>query len=225
MRGGAVRLGRLSVPFERFTVLVLRFHAFRQPEFYASVECCTVVMLVAESERLAVRRLTPDDAPFILELVNDPDWLRYIGDKHVHSLEDARGYIEREGTQKYLQPPLGLNLVETRHDHVPIGICGLKKRDALEYPDLGFAFLPTFRGSGYAFEACRALMMQVTVDAIRAQDYQPIHLLAITTEDNHASMQLLERLGFGFLHPVTFPGSVTPLRLYNVTMEGVNAVK
>ena len=81
-----------------------------------------------ETQRLLVRPLTPDDAAFVLELVNDPDWLRFIGDKHVQTLDDARDYIQKEGTDKYPLPGLGLHVVALKDTGAPIGICGLKKR-------------------------------------------------------------------------------------------------
>ena len=181
-------------------------------------------MLVTETERLVIRRLTADDAQFVLDLLNDPDWLQFIGDKHVHTLDDARNYIDQEATLKYSERPLGLNLVELKNGAVPIGICGFKKRDYLEHPDLGFAFLTTYRGQGYALEACQGLLTQLFLDAFNGKDLNPLHVYAITTQDNHSSMRLLEKLGFGFRRVVALPRSTTELRLYAVIMEAVNAV-
>src|SRR5215218_10903110 len=108
---------------------------------------------VLSTERLVLRRLAAEDAEFILELMNDPDWLRFIGDRGIRTVEDARGYIATGPVDMYARLGFGLYAVELREDRTPIGICGLIRRDWLEDVDLGFAFLPHFRGAGYAHEA------------------------------------------------------------------------
>lgn len=176
-------------------------------------------MQITETNRLRIRRLTFDDAPFVLELLNDPDWLRFIGDKKVKSLEDARDYIAREPLKAYRESGFGLNLVELKDSSTPIGICGLKKRDGLDHPDLGFAFLPAYRGNGLAFEACEGVVAHEHAQQLKAGHSNSLQLLAITTQDNSASMRLLEKLNFGFARLITLPGSTTELRLYAATMK------
>ena len=104
---------------------------------------------ITTTRRLRLRELTYDDAAFVMELVNDPDWLRFIGDRNVHSLEDARGYVDRVRAS-YDTHGFGLWLVEPLAGGAPLGLAGLLKRATLEHPDLGFAFLPAGRGKGYA---------------------------------------------------------------------------
>lgn len=149
-------------------------------------------MTVLETERLFLRRFTPDDAEFILTLVNEPSFLRYIGDKQVRNLEDARQYILNGPVASYERNDFGLYLVELREPHTPIGMCGLIKREELPDPDIGFAFLPDFWNKGFAFEAA-AVVLQDAGDRLRLQ-----RLLAITSQDNDASIKLLQRLGFRF---------------------------
>ena len=97
--------------------------------------------MVLETARLRLRHLRADDSQFILELVNDPDWLRFIGDRGVRTVEDARGYIEKGPMQMYSRLGFGLDLVELK-DGTPIGMCGLIKRATLHDVDIGFAFMP-----------------------------------------------------------------------------------
>jgi [ribosomal protein S5]-alanine N-acetyltransferase len=144
---------------------------------------------IAETERLRLRRFRESDAPMILELLNDPGWLRFIGDRNIRSLDDARGYLrkledarERNGFTLYL--------VERKDAREPLGMCGLVKRDTLPDPDLGFAFLERHRGAGYAEEAARA-----TLDHAKG-DLGLESLAAIATPDNERSVRLLEKLGF-----------------------------
>jgi ribosomal-protein-alanine N-acetyltransferase len=107
---------------------------------------------------LRLRPLGPDDAPFILELVNEPAWLRHIGDKHVASVQDAERYIRESVLRMYERFGYGLYLVESKDAGEPLGICGFVKRDSLDCPDLGFAFLERFWNRGYASEAARAAL-------------------------------------------------------------------
>lgn len=148
-------------------------------------------MAVIETPRLVLREQTPDDAAFVLALVNDPDWLRYIGDRGVRTLDDARAYIDR-AVEAYRRLGFGLWLVELRDGGVPVGLCGLIRRDALEDVDVGFAFLPAYRGRGYASEAAAAVLdYGWRVVGLR-------RVVAIVSPDNAASVRVLERLGFSF---------------------------
>ena len=141
------------------------------------------------TERLVLRRLAPSDAPFVRALVNDPDWLRYIGDKGVRTDDDARGYLERGPIATYARHGFGLYLVARRCDMAPVGICGLIKRDSLPDVDIGFAFLPAYRGAGYAVEAAAA-----AIDEGRTR-YGLTRVVAIASPDNARSIRLLEKLG------------------------------
>src|SRR5580700_8038038 len=114
--------------------------------------------IVTETERLILRRLSTDDDAFILELLNEPSFLQNIGDRGVRTLEDARGYILKGPVASYERFGFGLFLVALKETAVPLGICGLLKRDALEDVDIGFAFLPRFWSQGYAFESAAAVM-------------------------------------------------------------------
>jgi len=163
--------------------------------------------IVIETGRLILRRLGPGDAAFILELVNDPDWLRYIGDKGVRNLDDARGYIENGPMAMYASAGFGLWRVELKDGGQPIGICGLIKRDSLEDVDIGFAYLPRFRGFGYAREAARATVEHgANVIGLR-------RIVAITSPDNAASGRLLEKIGLQFERMIDLSRD-DPVRLY-----------
>jgi [ribosomal protein S5]-alanine N-acetyltransferase len=165
-------------------------------------------MHVLETERLTLRRLTTDDAPFILELLNDPAFLRFIGDKGVRTLEDARQYILQGPMLSYETLGFGLYLVTLKSASIPIGICGLIKRDVLEDVDIGFAFLPDYRASGYGFEA-----------ALAVRDYGMKvlglkRILAITNPDNAGSIRVLEKIGLKFDRMIRLTPESPEIRLY-----------
>ena len=146
-------------------------------------------MSLVRTERLLLRELVHADDAFIMELVNDPAWLRFIGDRNVHSSEDARGYIDRVRTS-YTEHGFGLWVVERLADGVALGLCGLLKRANLELPDVGFALLERARGQGVAREAVLATL------SLAHGRFALTRVLAITTFDNAASRGLLESLGF-----------------------------
>lgn len=156
-----------------------------------------------------MRRLTIDDAEFILALLNEPSFLRYIGDKKVRNLDDARQYILNGPVGSYERHGFGLNCVELRESHTPIGMCGLLKRDELSDPDIGFALLPDFWSKGFAFEAAQAVLKDAR-ESLKIQ-----RILAITSLDNDASITLLERLGFRFEDIVQLSPNGERLRLFS----------
>lgn len=170
-------------------------------------------MQVAETERLCLRRLEADDSEFIFKLVNDPSWIRYIGDKGVKTLADATRYIDDGPVAMYRRLGFGLYLVELKETREPIGICGLIKRDALEDVDLGFAFLPGFRGKGYAREAASTVMSHAR-RALRLA-----RIVAILSQDNHRSAHLLEKLGFRREGTVILQPRGEELELYAIALS------
>jgi RimJ/RimL family protein N-acetyltransferase len=156
-------------------------------------------MIVCETPRLRLRYLTLQDAAFILELLNDPEFIRNIGDRGVRTLEAARSYIQSGAVTGYHNGGLGLFLVELKQNATPIGVCGLLKRDYLPDVDVGFALHEGFRGQGYAFEAAEAVMRR----GREVLGYGKI--VAITSPDNHASIKLLQRLGLVYERTLRAP--------------------
>jgi RimJ/RimL family protein N-acetyltransferase/uncharacterized damage-inducible protein DinB len=144
---------------------------------------------ILETDRLSVRQLDLDDAEFILGLLNEPSWLRFIGDKGVRTLDDARNYILNGPVESYRRFGFGLYVTQQKSDGAPIGLCGLLKRDVLPDADIGFAFLPAFWGKGYAHEAAAAVMEH------GGTVLRLTRILAITDPDNERSIRLLEKLG------------------------------
>jgi RimJ/RimL family protein N-acetyltransferase len=147
---------------------------------------------VLETERLVLRQLSTGDAPFILELLNQPSFLQYIGDRGVRNLDDAREYILKGPVDSYDRLGFGLYLTARKQDGVPIGICGLVKREGLDDVDIGYAFLPAYWSKGYASEAAAAVL-DYAKTVLRLQ-----RIVAITSPDNQSSIKLLQKLGMRF---------------------------
>ena len=139
------------------------------------------------------------DAEFIFELLNTPKFLKYIGDRGVRSVKQARDFIENRYRQSYREHGFGLYTVELKNEHIPIGLCGFVSRDTLPAPDLGFAFLPDFEGKGYGFESASAILR------FGRERLGFTQVLAITSQANDDSVKLLEKLGFRFDRVFTTP--------------------
>ena len=148
--------------------------------------------LSIETSRLRIRWLKPDDAQFIYDLVNDPAWLRHIGNKHVSNLDGAVTYIEKGPRKMYRNLGFGLNHVSIKENDTAVGICGLLKRETLADVEIGFALLPRFRNQGFAFEAATAVLDTAS------RDHDISRVVAILTPDNEASARLIGKLGFKF---------------------------
>jgi len=164
-------------------------------------------MCVLETTRLRLRRLTADDADFIRRLLNEPSFIRYIGDRGVRTLADARKYMREGPMDSYERYGFGLYVVEIKDGQTPAGICGLLKRDSLEDVDLGFAFLPEFWRHGYAREASAAVL-----DDAQARGFTRV--LAITTPDNAGSIRLLLKLGFRFDRTLRHPEETSEVNVF-----------
>jgi RimJ/RimL family protein N-acetyltransferase len=172
---------------------------------------------VLETDRLILRWLSPDDAGFVLQLLNEPSWLRFIGDKGVRTIDNARSYILQGPVEMYSRLGFGLYLVELKQQVVSIGICGLIKRDSLEDVDIGFAFLPQYWGSGYAYEAASAVM-QYGNKVLGLN-----RIVAITSADNARSVRLLEKLGLRFEEMVKLSPDSEEVSLFGTDNNSSNA--
>jgi len=141
-----------------------------------------------QTDRLQLYPLTVQDAAFIFELVNTPEWIKFIGQRNVNSLEDANKYI-----QKILDSAnISYKVIRLKEICTPVGIITLIKRDYLDAYDIGFAMLPQYAGKGYAYEAAK--MVLDTELASGSHD----KITAITVSTNERSIKLLEKLGLRF---------------------------
>ncbi len=166
-------------------------------------------MKIFETERTILREVTTDDAEFILDLLNQLSFIKFIGDRNVRTVEQARDYIESRFTESYKQFGFGMWAVELKAGQTPIGICGFVKRDSLPDADIGFAFLPQFERKGYAVETAEAVM-KYGRDVLGLK-----RVLAITTKDNENSCKLLEKINFNFERLIVLPHDDKELKLYS----------
>jgi RimJ/RimL family protein N-acetyltransferase len=167
-------------------------------------------MIVLETDRLNLRHLTEKDAEFVLELLNEPSFLRGIGDRGVRTVEQARRYVLDVPVASYEEHGFGLYLVELKEPREPLGMCGLVNREGLEGIDVGFAFLPAFWSQGYAFESASAVMSYAR-DTLGLQ-----RVVAIASPDNERSFKLLEKLGLEFDSMTRLSEDEPELSLYSI---------
>jgi len=171
-------------------------------------------VIVLETERLILRKLSTDDAEFVLELLNEPSFLRYIGDRGVRNLEEAKQYILNRLVTSYERNGFGLYLVELKESSIPIGISGLVKRDILPDPDIGFAYLPAYWSKGYAVESAAAVMNY-------AREVLGLtRIVAITSLDNEASAKLLGKIGLRFERLIKLSEDAEEVKLFTPEVYG-----
>jgi RimJ/RimL family protein N-acetyltransferase len=160
-----------------------------------------------------MRRLTLQDTAFMLDVWNDPAFIRHVGDRGMRTTEQAETALRDGVLRLYDDYGYGPFCMVLRDSAMPVGICGLFRRDNLEHPDVGFAVLPEFRGEGLAGEAAVAVIEH-------ARDALGLHvLMAIVAPDNDASVNLIEKLGFSFERGITMPGDDEQIRLYRMRLS------
>jgi RimJ/RimL family protein N-acetyltransferase len=162
---------------------------------------------VLETPRLTLRRFTLDDAPFVIELVNDPAWLEHIGDRNVRTLDEAHAYLRKGAIAMYERVGFGMYVVALKESGAPVGTCGLIQRDGLDDIDIGFAFLPEFRGRGYALESAAAVLEYAGRLGLK-------RIIGIVSAANHRSIRILEKIGLQFERTVKLPGDEEEILLY-----------
>jgi ribosomal-protein-alanine N-acetyltransferase len=165
-----------------------------------------------ETPRLALRRFVYEDAPFVVELLNQPSFIRNIGDRGVRNVADAHRYLREGPMAMYGQYGFGLWHAARRADGVPVGTCGLLKRDILPDVDIGYAYLPEHWRQGYALEAARATL------EYGARKFGLKRFIGVVSDHNTASIRVLEKLGMRFerMYPM-HPGE-PDVRLYGLEL-------
>ena len=165
-------------------------------------------MRIISTSRLELLEICEADAAFILELFNTPSWLKFIGDRNLRTEEDAKKYIINRLMPSYKIFGFGFYLTKLKEENVPIGICGIVKRDFLEHVDIGFAFLPQYEGKGYGYESAAGVVnYALTTLGIET-------LAGIANSDNKSSIALLEKLGFRFKKMILLPNETEEIMLF-----------
>lgn len=161
-----------------------------------------------ETKRLFIRPTQIEDAHFIFELMNTPAWHKFIGDRNIKTVEDAKHYIVSKMNKEFKEKGFSNNTLIRKNDGVKIGTCGLYDREGIEGVDIGFALLPAYGKQGYAFEAASKMLQ------IANQEFGFNEISAITLETNFPSQNLLLKLGLTKLGIITLPGSDEELLLF-----------
>ncbi|MGI9203234.1 MAG: GNAT family N-acetyltransferase [Woeseiaceae bacterium] len=163
-----------------------------------------------QTDRLILSHLSYADCAFIIELLNEPSFLEFIGDRGVRNADDAREYLKKGAIDSYEKHGFGLYRVTQRDTRAAIGMCGLVLREEFDHPDLGFAFLERYWSNGYAYESAVAVLRH-------ARDQLGLAIvIAMADEDNTSSIALLDKLGFRFAEMVTMPGEAVEICQFNL---------
>ena len=168
---------------------------------------------ILETDRLTLRHLTVEDAEFIVTLLNEPDWIKYIGDRDIRTDEDAKKYIKQGPMTMYDEHGIGLYLIELKENAQPIGLCGLLHRDFLKDLDLGFALLSKYWGKGYAFEAAQGTL------TYGAEMLGHSRIVGFTSLDNEKSANLLQKLGMKDEGTIKYTSTSEDVRLFAIDYQ------
>jgi len=150
-------------------------------------------MRIAETKRLIISKYTIKDAPFFLELVNSPNWIKYIGSRDIKTIKKAEEYLKNGSIKSYTDFGFGFYKLQLKDDNLtPIGTTGLVKRKELDHVDIGFAMLPQYEGKGFGYESSIAIIK------LAKEQFKLNKILAITLPENISSIKLLEKLGLTY---------------------------
>ena len=165
------------------------------------------------TERLQIQPVSINDAEFILTLLNSKSWIQNIGNRNVHTIEEAQKYIESRMLPQLKEKGYGNNIVQLRSTGETIGTAGIYHRPGLGIPDIGFAFLEEYQGKGYGSESAYHVMN------MGFRDYDIPAMSAITLPSNKASVRLLEKLGMKYVKMIHLPDDEEELMYYEITKE------
>lgn len=166
-----------------------------------------------QTKRLSLRWLTLEDAPLMLAIWNDPDFIRNVGDRGVRTIEQTRDEMTEGALQLYRKHGYGPYRVSLRDEDVAIGVCGLFKRESLDDPDIGFGFLPEYCGQGFGWESASAVL-EFARDTLRFS-----RLTAIVSPGNVASIALIKKLGMNFESSLRMPDEDHDVSLYGISWQ------
>ncbi len=167
-------------------------------------------MIILKTERLLLRRMTLDDSDFIMELLNSPKWIKYIGNRNIDTPAKAREYLETRVIPNYEALGFGFYIIERLDDKVMVGNCGLTHRDGMDHADIGYSLLEQYEGMGYAFESAKAVL------EYGFEIHKLDHIEAIVTSDNQRSTHLLKKLGMHFKRMIELPDDEEELMLFGI---------
>lgn len=145
-----------------------------------------------ETDRLILRPTAEDDCEFIYRLLNSEKWKRYIGDRSIYSISEAKSYITSRMHPQLKALGYANNTLIRKDDQVKIGTCGLYKREGIEGIDIGYALLPEYEGKGYAREAVKEVL-RFGFDVINQSEIN-----AYILPNNDASIKLVKHFNFQF---------------------------
>lgn len=171
------------------------------------------MQIILETERLFLREFTTEDTDFVIHLVNTPGWLAYVGDRNIKTKTEAETYLLKGPIESYAKNGFGLCLVALKGTQTAIGMCGIIRRNDLDTPDIGFAFLPEYMGKGYAYESAKATL-QHAHDVLKLPK-----ISAITVAENNKSIRLIEKLGLRFEKRFYIPTDREELMLFGTNTE------
>lgn len=149
--------------------------------------------MILETERLILKLISKEEANFYFELFNDKDWIKFIGDKKLKSIDETEKYLKEAFIPLLCKNGLGFYTVYLKENKKPVGASSILKRDFSNLFDIGYGFLSRERGKGYATEATIRMIKYAK------ENLNQTKVMAYTKPNNENSQKLLKKLNFTFL--------------------------
>lgn len=146
--------------------------------------------IILETPRLILRRFTDSDtdAALLFLLNSDPEVVKYLHEPVLQNEAHAKDILSNIILPQY-EKNLGRWATHTKDNNEFIGWCGLKYLPQREETDIGYRFIKTAWGKGYATEAATGTL---------AYGFKQLHLKSIIGRahiENTVSQKVLEKIG------------------------------
>ena len=145
--------------------------------------------VILETDRLLLREYVEDDAEAFLKLNTDPEVLRFVPDKALLNVEQARQVLIDHPIADYRKNGFGRGACILKKSGEQIGFAGLKYLKELDEVDIAYRFMPTYWGQGLATEAARASVRYGFADLGLKR------IIGLVMPENTASVGVLEKAG------------------------------
>ena len=156
--------------------------------------------VILETDRLLLREYVEEDAEAFFNLNSDPEVLRFVPDKQLLNVEQARQILIEHPIADYRKHGFGRGACILKSTGEQIGFAGLKYLEELDEVDVAYRLMPTHWGQGLATEAALASVRYGFADLGLKQ------IIGLVMPENIASVRVLEKAGLRYAETVTFWG-------------------
>ena len=154
--------------------------------------------VILETDRLLLREYVGEDAEAFFKLNTDPEVLRFVPDKQLTNVEQARQILIDHPIADYEKYGFGRGACILKSTGEQIGFAGLKYLEELGEVDVAYRLMPAYWGQGLATEVALASVRYGFAELGLKQ------IIGLVMPKNIASVRVLEKTGLRYAETVTF---------------------